>query len=173
MTATPPFMSLAPSPCTAPPSIRPGTLPCAGTVSRWPASTTGAPSPVEEHLAVVVERRPGHELPDERDELRLAAALGEHVDELERPGGEIGEGHGRGHNDVHMAARQSDPTPGPEPERGFVLAVLAQGVDPDDELAELDELSRTAGVEPVARARPAPGAPGSAHATSARGSSTS
>ncbi len=50
-----------------------------------------------------------------------------------------------------MAARQSDPTPGPEPERGFVLAVLAQGVDPEDELAELDELSRTAGVEPVAR----------------------
>ena len=38
-----------------------------------------------------------------------------------------------------------------EPERGFVLAVLAQGVDPDDELAELEELARTAGVEPVAR----------------------
>jgi GTP-binding protein HflX len=50
-----------------------------------------------------------------------------------------------------MAARQSDPTPGLEPERGFVVAVLAQGVDPDVELAELDELSRTAGVEPVAR----------------------
>src|SRR5438046_3197532 len=38
-----------------------------------------------------------------------------------------------------------------EPERGFVLAVLAQGVDPDDELAELEELARTAGVQPVAR----------------------
>jgi GTP-binding protein HflX len=37
-----------------------------------------------------------------------------------------------------------------EPERGFVLAVLGQGVDPEDELAELEELSRTAGVEPVA-----------------------
>ena len=37
------------------------------------------------------------------------------------------------------------------PERGFVLAVLAQGVDADDELAELEELARTAGVEPVAR----------------------
>ncbi len=36
-----------------------------------------------------------------------------------------------------------------EPERGFVLAVLAQGVDPDDELAEVQELARTAGVEPV------------------------
>src|SRR6188472_4764945 len=48
----------------------------------------------------------------------------------------------------------------PEPERGFVLAVLAQGADPDDELAEVKELARTAGVEPVGevvqhRARPA------------------
>ena len=32
-TARPPFMSLAPSPCTAPSSMRPGRLPCAGTVS--------------------------------------------------------------------------------------------------------------------------------------------
>jgi GTP-binding protein HflX len=37
----------------------------------------------------------------------------------------------------------------PEPERGFVLAVLAQGADPEDELRELRELARTAGVEPV------------------------
>jgi GTPase len=50
-----------------------------------------------------------------------------------------------------MPARQPDPTPGLAPERGFVLAVLAQGVDPDDELAELEELARTAGVDPVAR----------------------
>src|SRR6478752_3395620 len=50
-----------------------------------------------------------------------------------------------------MAARQPEPTPGEEPERGLVLAVLARGVDPDDELAELAELARTAGVEPVAR----------------------
>jgi GTP-binding protein HflX len=47
-----------------------------------------------------------------------------------------------------------------EPERGFVLAVLAQGADPDEELAEMEELARTAGVEPVGRvvqhrARPA------------------
>src|SRR5271154_1870111 len=39
----------------------------------------------------------------------------------------------------------------PEPERGFVLAVLAQGVDADEELAEVEELARTAGVEPVGR----------------------
>jgi GTPase len=38
-----------------------------------------------------------------------------------------------------------------EPERGFVLAVLGQGVDADDELGELEELARTAGVEPIAR----------------------
>src|SRR5258707_5302725 len=49
-------------------------------------------------------------------------------------------------------------TPGPE--RGFVLGVLAQGTDPDEELAEIRKLARTAGVEPVAfvvqhRARPA------------------
>src|SRR5438105_5990725 len=50
-----------------------------------------------------------------------------------------------------MTPRQPDPSPGIEPERGFVLAVLGQGVDSDDELAELDELARTAGVEPVAR----------------------
>jgi GTP-binding protein HflX len=48
----------------------------------------------------------------------------------------------------------------PEPERGFVLAVLAQGADARDELAEVKELARTAGVEPVGevvqhRARPA------------------
>src|SRR2546429_7053128 len=47
-----------------------------------------------------------------------------------------------------------------EPERGFVLAVLAQGVDPLEELAEVKELARTAGVDPVGevvqhRARPA------------------
>jgi GTP-binding protein HflX len=48
----------------------------------------------------------------------------------------------------------------PEPERGFVLAVLGQGVDAEEELAEVRELARTAGVEPVGavvqhRARPA------------------
>jgi GTP-binding protein HflX len=48
----------------------------------------------------------------------------------------------------------------PEPERGFVLAVLGQGVDAEEELAEVKELARTAGVEPVGavvqhRARPA------------------
>ncbi len=52
-------------------------------------------------------------------------------------------------------------TPSPEPERGFVLAVLAQGADAAEELAEVRELARTAGVEPVGelvqrRGRPSP-----------------
>jgi 50S ribosomal subunit-associated GTPase HflX len=48
-----------------------------------------------------------------------------------------------------VTAHQPDPAPGAEPERGFALAVLAQGVVADQELAELEELARTAGVEPV------------------------
>jgi GTPase len=54
---------------------------------------------------------------------------------------------------------QPDPAPGAEPERGFLVAVLAQGVDEQDELAEMRELLRTAGVEPVGellQRRPAP-----------------
>jgi GTP-binding protein HflX len=49
-----------------------------------------------------------------------------------------------------MAVRQPDRSRA-EPERGLVLAVLAQGADGADELAELEELARTAGVEPVGR----------------------
>ena len=46
---------------------------------------------------------------------------------------------------------RAGPTPaaGVEPERGFVVAVLAKGADAEDELGELRELARTAGVEPV------------------------
>jgi GTPase len=36
-----------------------------------------------------------------------------------------------------------------EPERGLLAAVFPKGADPEDELAELRELARTAGVEPV------------------------
>jgi GTP-binding protein HflX len=65
-----------------------------------------------------------------------------------------------GHN-LCVTLRQPDPAPGAEPERGFVVAVLAQGVDADRELGELQELARTAGVEPVGElaqraARPQP-----------------
>ena len=44
-----------------------------------------------------------------------------------------------------MIQRQPDPAL----ERGFIAAVLAQGVDSKDELDELRELARTAQVEPV------------------------
>jgi GTP-binding protein HflX len=49
-----------------------------------------------------------------------------------------------------VTAHQPDPAPGAEPERGFVIAVLAQGAVAEQELAELEELARTAGVEPDA-----------------------
>jgi GTPase len=39
--------------------------------------------------------------------------------------------------------------PDAAPERGFIVAVLGQGVDPSSELAELRELARTALVEPI------------------------
>ena len=48
-----------------------------------------------------------------------------------------------------MTARQPDPAPGAEPERGFVVGVFPKGVDGESELAELRELARTAGVLPV------------------------
>ena len=60
-----------------------------------------------------------------------------------------------------MTTRQPDPAPGADPERGFVLAAPSKGADFTAELAELRELARTAGVEPVAelvqpRSRPDP-----------------
>ena len=48
-----------------------------------------------------------------------------------------------------MTQHQPDPAPGAEPERGFIVAVLGSTVDPEEELGEFRELSRTAGVEPV------------------------
>ena len=60
-----------------------------------------------------------------------------------------------------MAKAELERMPGHEPERGLVLAVLPKGVDGDEELAELRELARTAGVTPVGqvvqhRVRPDP-----------------
>ncbi len=58
-----------------------------------------------------------------------------------------------------MTRHRPDPAPDTEPERGFVLAVLAPSADADEQLAELRELARAAAVEPLAeltqhRARP-------------------
>jgi GTP-binding protein HflX len=58
-----------------------------------------------------------------------------------------------------VTQHQPDPAPGAEPERGLLVAVLAQGVDEGEELGEMRELMRTAGVEPVGelvQRRPAP-----------------
>jgi GTP-binding protein HflX len=48
-----------------------------------------------------------------------------------------------------VSQHQPDPHPGAQPERGFIVAVLASGVDAEQELAEMDELARTAGVDAV------------------------
>jgi len=60
-----------------------------------------------------------------------------------------------------MAQAELDRRSGPEPERGLLLAVLPKGSDDEEELAELRELARTAGVAPVGqivqhRTRPDP-----------------
>jgi GTPase len=51
------------------------------------------------------------------------------------------------HN-LHVTPRQPDPAPGAEPERGLAVAVLPPGSEAE-ELAELRELARTAGVQTV------------------------
>jgi GTPase len=48
-----------------------------------------------------------------------------------------------------VTRHQPDPAPGAAAERGFIAAVLAPGLDAETELAELRELARTAGVEPI------------------------
>ncbi len=48
-----------------------------------------------------------------------------------------------------MTRHVRDPAPGAAPERAVLVAVLAPGADADEELEELRELLRTAGVEPA------------------------
>ena len=105
----------------------------------------------DDRLAVVVERLAGQKAPHELQRGTFPTALRGDVHELECPGREIGSGHGRSHNDRRMAARQPDRSWAAELERGLLLAVLAQGAAGTDELAELEELARTARVEPVGR----------------------
>src|SRR5439155_11012240 len=59
--------------------------------------------------------------------------------------GPLGDGGLRPRHNPSVSQRQPDPAL----ERGFIAAVLAQGVDSRDELAELRELALTALVEPV------------------------
>mgnify|MGYP000153171978 CR=1 FL=1 len=55
--------------------------------------------------------------------------------------------------------RSSNTGSGVEPERGLVLAVLSRSADAEEELGELRELARTAGVEPIAELVQQRGAP--------------
>jgi GTPase len=48
-----------------------------------------------------------------------------------------------------VSHRQPDPHPGAQPERGFIVAVLPSGTNEERELAEMEELARTAGVDAV------------------------
>jgi GTP-binding protein HflX len=48
-----------------------------------------------------------------------------------------------------VTPRQPDPAPGAEPERGILVGVYPKGSDGAEELAELTELARTAGVAPI------------------------
>ena len=48
-----------------------------------------------------------------------------------------------------VTTRQQPTSSGVEPERGLVLAVLPKSADAEEELGELRELARTAGVEPI------------------------
>ena len=110
--------------------------------------------------------RRGNEAAQAVADHRLVQALRRDVDELERPRGEsVGQrahpaslppGAGTRLAAVRrgilrpMTSGEPELRDGPEPERGLLLAVLPKGVDAEDELGELRELARTAGVEPVA-----------------------
>ena len=68
---------------------------------------------------------------------------------------------GRKRGTIPAVTTRQNPGSGVEPERGLVLAVLPRSADSEEELGELRELARTAGVEPIAelvqqRANPDP-----------------
>ena len=109
----------------------------------------------EDLVSCILDRE---RLPDERKQvlanLALVTAFRGDVYELERTRGEaLGE---RSHSasvqrhNPPVTPRQPDRSSDAEPERGFVLGVFAKGADGEDELVELRELARTAGVLPVA-----------------------
>ena len=85
----------------------------------------------------------------------------------------IDDARSRERHNSSVTDRQPDPAPGAEPERGFVVAVLAPRTIASDELAELRELARTAGVEPVGELVQQRGAARSADLRRARASSRS
>src|SRR6266508_3695686 len=118
-------------------------------MSRQHDQRQAAPPPDEEDVVTREERRQGHGSAHVGGDLGLVPALGRDVDEFQRPSREI---VGR-HAGILPGCRHNPPViqrqPDPALERGFIVAVLAQGVDPEDELAELRELAHTALVEPI------------------------
>ena len=122
-------------------------------------SRSPGPSPEERLVALVdgLERR-RHERSQVRADRRLVATLRGDVDELERPCRQSfrerahrGETTGLPRGILPQMARGGTETRAePEPERGLLLAVLPKGADGAEQLAELRELARTAGVAPVA-----------------------
>ena len=178
MTATPPFMSAAPRPCTAPSSIRPGRLPCAGTVSKWPASTTsGRPGRAagrqqEQRLARVAGATPSAAraprtcartaLPRARlsDGMSTsssvrAARRSARVDTRASLPGRIERSDV---DDTRPAAGRA------EPERGTrARRARRRASTPTTSSAEIARAGAHRGRRPGRRDRPAPGAPRSAH----------
>jgi GTPase len=115
--------------------------------------------------AVLGLERGRHQVQEVIADTRLVTALGRDVHELESPRckafGERGHPGSVPRHNPRVTARQPDPAPGAEPERGFVVGLFPKGVDGASELEELRELARTAGVATVGelvqhRSRPDP-----------------
>ena len=165
-------MSRAPSPWTRFASIRPGMLSCAGTVSRCPASSTrgrvsrgwaSTQRVAQIHdLGAAVAQHGG----DVRGQRGLRARLGRDVDQLQRPRrealGQLGlAGRGRdGHRERTLEWKvlersrngrttESRYAPPPDAGRAKQRAYCIAATPENEDLEELKELLRTAGVATV------------------------
>src|SRR3954447_24536922 len=157
MTATAPFMSAAPRPWTAPSSRRPGRLPCAGTVSRWPASSTSGRSP-RSVTPASTQVSPASRAPGTTDRMCAASVAssrdsdGMSMSSRARSARSVmGEAWPLDWTMRMQRSRngRSIPThspngvsPGRARQRALMVAALPDG----DDLRELEELLRTAGV---------------------------
>ena len=172
-TASPPFMSLAPTPCTAPSSMRPGRLSCAGPCRSGPASTISgsagrrggakrnASSPANSAVQPAGRARGGARGSPPREPLCDGMFTSSSVRAARRSASAVTARSVPRHN-LAVTARQPDPAPGAEPERAFLVGVYPKGSDGADELDELRELARTVGRRARRRDRAAPRPPRSA-----------
>src|SRR4051812_8677362 len=160
ITATAPFMSAAPSPCTTPSDRRPGRLSWTGTVSRWPASRTSGlsrrPLPPASTQVSPASRAPG----TTRSTCSASAASSRDSDGMSMSSRVLSA------TSVNGTARTLDwtvemqrsrngrttPTPsanGAKPGRARQRALMVAALEEGDDLRELEELLRTAGVAVV------------------------